>query len=306
MRSLNLFLVSLLMLPYASGAGDWCYDFISPNCGPGTWSGKHPQCAGRSQSPIDIITKKATPDPKLTDITFKGYLDPDTSLNWALFNDGHSVQLILNGSITISGGMLPGTYKADHLHFHWGTATSPGSEHTIDGTQYPMEMHIVHLNQNYRSKEEALKHPDGLAVVAFMFTESDSDAKDFNFIQYLKHVKNYHDKYTIKPFSLENMIPNDLSKNRVYYRYQGSLTTPTCNQAVIWTVYKEPIPLSKDQLNEFPKTLHYNDTSRIVSNFRPIQNLNGRTVYVFNSGSLLFRFNLLMCVIGIRALLLFN
>lgn len=286
--------------------GGWCYDSMSPDCGPSTWPRDHPKCAGSGQSPIDILTKEAKPDPKLSDITFKGYIDPDKSLDWTLYNDGHSVQLILNGSITISGGMLPGTYKADHLHFHWGTDSSPGSEHTIDGMQFPMEMHIVHLNQNYHSKQEALKHPDGLAVVGIMFVESDSDAKDYNFIQYLKHVKNHNDKYTIKPFSLENMIPNDLSKSRVYYRYQGSLTTPTCNEAVIWTVYKEPIPLSKDQLNAFPKILHYNESSRIVSNFRSIQKLNGRTVNVFNSGSLLFRLNLLMCVIGIQALLLFN
>ncbi len=35
----------------------------------------------------------------------------------------------------------------------------------------------------------------------------------------------------------------DLSK---YYRYNGSLTTPPCDEAVVWTIFKDPIRISRE------------------------------------------------------------
>lgn len=30
-----------------------------------------------------------------------------------------------------------------------------------------------------------------------------------------------------------------------YYRYNGSLTTPSCNEAVVWTIFKKPIKVDR-------------------------------------------------------------
>lgn len=39
------------------------------------------------------------------------------------------------------GGFDPNRYKALQLHFHWSpTGSTEGSEHTIDGKQYPLEV----------------------------------------------------------------------------------------------------------------------------------------------------------------------
>lgn len=51
---------------------------------------------------------------------------------------------------SISGGGLVTGYKAVQFHLHWGKNGGPGSEHTIDGEQYPMEVleHMRHTHYN--------------------------------------------------------------------------------------------------------------------------------------------------------------
>ena len=46
-------------------------------------------------------------------------------------------------------------------------------------------------------------------------------------------------------FPLLNLLPTDKTK---YYRYNGSLTTPDCNEAVTWTVFNDPVEVSQAQV----------------------------------------------------------
>lgn len=52
----------------------------------------------------------------------------------------------------------------------------------------------------------------------------------------------------LQPFVLQSLLPQ---QSVDIFRYQGSLTTPTCNEGVIWTVARQKISLSASQV-EFP------------------------------------------------------
>lgn len=50
------------------------------------------------------------------------------------------VVLEVGNGMQVSGGGLPGTYRTIQLHFHWGSVSSNGSEHTLDHLRFPMEV----------------------------------------------------------------------------------------------------------------------------------------------------------------------
>ena len=51
-----------------------------------------------------------------------------------------------------------------------------GSEHLVDNTSYPMEMHLVHYKSTHSSIKEALEEAayDSLAVLAVFFQVSNN------------------------------------------------------------------------------------------------------------------------------------
>ena len=52
----------------------------------------------------------------------------------------------------------------------------------------------------------------------------------------------------VDQFAMQDLLPK---KRDIFYRYSGSLTTPTCDQSVTWTVFKQPISLSEEQVRYF-------------------------------------------------------
>uniref|UniRef100_A0A7M4EU72 Carbonic anhydrase n=1 Tax=Crocodylus porosus TaxID=8502 RepID=A0A7M4EU72_CROPO len=231
------------------------------------------ECGKDSQSPINIVTSKVKMDWNLKPFTFEGY--EKQTAKWVLENDGHSVKVTLQESAKITDGSLNSKYKATQFHFHWGShgnwGSSPGSEHSIDGERYAMELHIVHRREDLSSDAEAVKHKDGLAVLAVSNKPVPTPVPDrSSLLVFLGK------KVQMEPLALKSLIPHEKNLTR-YYRYAGSLTTPGCNEAVVWTVFEEPIELGQ----------HTNLSLPMMDNFRPIQPLGNRTVYKSSAGAIL-------------------
>ncbi|XP_049271032.1 carbonic anhydrase 7 [Rhipicephalus sanguineus] len=241
------------------------------------------QCGGSYQSPIDLVWSSTTYDEYLGVVNYYGYLDP--LRNVSIVNDGHTAKVSSSKAtnVRITGAGLNGWYKFEQLHFHWGSNSSLGSEHRIDGYTFPIEMHLVHMNTKYSTGEEALKHRDGLAVVAVFFQVSPRDNPALSAIvgalrQMSSGSTTRVNLTSIPP--LRQLMPQD---PQLYYRYQGSLTTPPCSEVVTWTVLAQPSGISEAQLQAFRNLVvdHGNGSSpeHLVNNFRPVTTLNGRPVF---------------------------
>ncbi|KAI4814902.1 hypothetical protein KUCAC02_005078 [Chaenocephalus aceratus] len=262
----------------ASG-DDWCYQSqvtCSHNCtGPELWGIVSQHCNGRHQSPVNIVTRRMLLDERLTSFHFTRYQE---AFHGRLLNNGHTVQLDLPSSINIKGGNLATQYKAIQLHLHWGVDGGPGSEHTIDGEQFPMEMHIVHIKEEYNSLSQAVRDSTGVAVLGFIFEESKSANKKFDpLINALKNITQPGNSTTLESVSLEMFTPPQKNMTK-YLRYNGSLTTPGCAEAVVWSLFENTVPLSRKQLAAFSH-LQFSNGEQMVKTFRPLQPLNGRQVY---------------------------
>ncbi|KAH0505618.1 Carbonic anhydrase 15 [Microtus ochrogaster] len=255
--------------------------------GPTHWKELAPACGGPAQSPINIDLHLVQRDYTLEPFIFQGYdsalLDP-----WTLENDGHTVILRVNSCQqscpVIQGAGLPSPgYRLLQLHFHWGSPGHRGSEHSLDEKHCSMEMHMLHMNTKYQDLREAQRHQDGLAVLAVLLVVR----------------KGLWVSVNLTSFPLASLLPTALGLLR-YYRYSGSLTTPGCQPAVLWTVFENPVPIGQAQVAQFqtvpqtgPPGLH---PRPLMDNFRPQQPLGGRRVWASPGASIRSSVPILPCL----------
>lgn len=146
--------------------------------------------------------------------------------------------------------------------------------------RFGLELHIVSHNQLYSNFSEAVQNKQGVAVLGVIFHVSDQvNPLLKNILDSAEAVKDEPgESNDIKgPFSPIQLLPDNRSS---YFRYEGSLTTPSCDEAVIWTVLDHTVPFAIAQIERF-KQVKDVDGALLTHNFRQLQRLNSRPlVYV--------------------------
>ncbi|MEJ2455068.1 MAG: carbonic anhydrase family protein [Candidatus Thiodiazotropha sp.] len=232
-----------LLASSASQAADKAHWGYTGHEGPDNWGELSPDyalCAsGKNQSPIN-----------LTDMVEGGL--PALSIDYKpggfeVINNGHTIQVNYapGSSLTVDGHR----FELKQFHFH-----AP-SENRIEGRAFPMEAHFVHADSD-----------GNLAVIAVMYENGEANPELARAWQVMPH-----DAGGSHP--LNNRVDANalLPKDRDYYRFNGSLTTPPCSEGVTWIVMKTPEKATAEQIEAFSHTMHHD-------NNRPTQPLNARVV----------------------------
>jgi carbonic anhydrase len=242
---------------------EFSYDLNAFN-GPNNWGKFWPACGGLRQSPIDISSRNVQYY-QLADIYNSA---PGSPQNSTLFNTGYTVEVVIGDEHRRNEGSSSTSYvvgstllKDRHqlLQYHWHTP----SEHTVDGEQFPLEVHYVHQDSVGR-----------LSVVGVFYklqSQCNSDLQPV--IDGLSKIPSSKDT---TPITVKIQFP-DMGW---YWHYVGSLTNPPCTEIVDWFVYQRPQGICQDQLTAMTKAIPK------FPNSRPVQPLNGRLVYAGSAGSM--------------------
>lgn len=161
---------------------------------------------------------------------------------------------------------------------------------------------MVSFEQRFANISEALKVKNGVAVLGVIFYASDKhNAIVKNILDSFEPVHETVGKsHPIKePLSPEQLLPKNRNQ---YFRYEGSLTTPTCDEAVMWTVLTEPVPVTLSQIERFKSTKDA-DGEQLTHNYRPVKRLNSRPlIYVQgppdSAASMIITFSAILLAVG--------
>lgn len=166
-------------------------------------------------------------------------------------------------------------------------------------------MHLVHYASSYDNLTQALDKRGGIAVLATLFEYSlDPDEEVNDLIEDIKNIiGSPGEDEMVHNLSPRSFLPRNTAN---YYRYSGSLTTPDCNEGVIWTVFTSTLPISVDQAAYFHHLMGHD--GEVDHNYRLTQALNSREVFlrtipqIGGSGKLNWGFLFVFCSFVIRFL----
>lgn len=233
--------------PLPNPTGKPGFSYLPGPDGPDNW-GKltypdaavaYPECASTTvqQSPLALVTPPVSNPNDFALVDGKDLFWSATAAPRGLINSGYTWQVNFpagNGSKLIAAGT---DFALDQLHFH-----AP-SEHTLDGKQFAMEMHVVHA---------ATAGQPYAAAIAVMFEEGAENAE----------LAKVWTRFNKCPQAAETPVsglaidlPKLLPASRAYIRYDGALTSPACAAVVKFHLLTVPITASKAQIDAFRTAL---------------------------------------------------
>ncbi|XP_037071231.1 carbonic anhydrase-related protein 10-like [Pollicipes pollicipes] len=266
-----------------SWEGWWTYDGVS---GVDHWGVLNPNwkiCkCGRKQSPINF-----EPDRLLFDTHLRFVHVDKHEISGTLNNTGHDVTFFADqrssSPLMVSGGPLSYQYRFERFHLHFGTVkhqrsgfeNATGSEHRVDGQQFPAEIQLLCYSSLYDSFEKAVHQPNGVVGIAILIQMGDEPNRGLRIITDAVTRTTYKDDSTpLESISLHLLLP----QTEQFLTYEGSLTTPPCYETVTWIVFNKPIYMNRQQLHMLKRLRKSTAVEKLGNNFRPPQPLHHRVV----------------------------
>lgn len=219
--------------------------------GPDNWGSLTPAFLladiGRQQSPVNIVTGSLVPT-NLPNLDF----NYAAATNLPFVNTGVGIQINYPAGSTLD--INGDTFTLQNIDFH------TTSEHTLDGDEFALEMHLTHTDM------------DGNTVVVAVFIVAGTENAAYAPIISNLPTSAMPNRTIAGPLQAEDLLPT----SRLYYAYTGSLSTPPTTEGVAYALFNTTVQLSMDQITAIRNAIG-------VTNARPVQPTNNRVIFIDNT-----------------------